>query len=144
MPNLTGKADPLRLPPLATWPTLARPMCSGRVPNRLLSRIRISLPPMLVKTMLRTVASVKPSQARLATSWVAFCGAAAQVSTHPELLAAAVVCLGASATAAPTASTAAAARKPNRRRAPRSHTAPRSGIIRFGPPGETGDPLWRG
>ena len=40
--NVTGKAGPLRLPSLATTPTLAWPMCSGRSPNRLLSRIRTS------------------------------------------------------------------------------------------------------
>src|SRR5450755_677443 len=138
LPNLTGKAEPARLPPPATCPTLARPMTSGRLPNRLLSRIRISLPPMLVKTTFRTVASVKPTRARLMTSWVGFSWAAAQVATHPELLAEAVGGLGARATAAPTASAAAATKKPTRRRAPRSHRAPRSGIIRFGPPGGTG------
>ena len=58
--NFTGKAGPVRLPWLATSPTLARPMSSGLVPNRLLSRIRISLPPTLVNTMLRTVSSSKP------------------------------------------------------------------------------------
>ena len=120
LPNFTGKAGPLRLPPLATSPTLAPPMSSGRSPNRLLSRIRMSLPPMLVKTTLRMVVSVKPAVARLITSRVGFIGAAAQVSTHPELLAEAIGCFGARATAAPIASAAAATRKPPRRRAPRS------------------------
>ena len=86
---------------------------------------------MLVKTTLRMVVSVKPAVARLITSRVGFIGAAAQVSTHPELLAEAIGCFGARATAAPIASAAAATKKPLRRR------APRSGIIRFGPPGET-------
>ena len=58
--NFTGKARPVRLPWLATSPTLAWPISSGLVPNRLLSRIRISLPPTLVNTMLRTVSSSKP------------------------------------------------------------------------------------
>ena len=43
-----------RSPPPPRWPA---PMSSGRSPNRLLSRIRIALPPMLVKTTLRTVVS---------------------------------------------------------------------------------------
>ena len=140
--NVTGNAGPARLPSLATSPTLAWPTSSGRVPNTLLSRIRTSLPPTLVKTTLRTVLSPKPTYALLMTSRVALIGAAAQVSTQPELVAEAAGCSACRATAAPAArATAAMKKKALRRRAPRSaisRRAPRSGIIRFGPPGETG------
>ena len=45
------------------------------------------MPPTLVKTTLRTVLSLKPTYALLMKSRVALTGAAAQVSTHPELVA---------------------------------------------------------
>ena len=106
--KVTGNAGPVRLPALATSPTLACPMSSGRLPNRLLSRIRTALPPTLVKTTLRTVSSLKPTYALLMTSRVALIGAAAQVSTHPELVAEAAGCRACRATAAPAARAAAA------------------------------------
>src|ERR1700759_903367 len=115
-------------------------MCSGRRPYRLLSRMRTSWPPTLVKMTLRMVLLRNPVLARLVPIWAGSMGAVAQVSTQPELLAEATVSgFGVRPTTAPVARAAAA-------RARATYRSTRPGLnIRLGPPGDvTAAPRQRG
>ncbi len=69
--------------PVSGMPTLTRPTVRVRLPNALLSRIRIWLPPTLVNTMLRTVWLLNPAFPGFGSSGVGACGLAAQVVTQP-------------------------------------------------------------
>src|ERR1700759_2585948 len=116
-------------------------MCSGPWPYRLLSRMRTSWPPTLVKMMLRMVWSRNPLLARLAVMWAGSVGAVAQVSTQPELLAEATVGgLGGRPTTAPAARAAAGS-------ASATDRSTRPGLnIRLGPPGDVAaapDQTWQ-
>src|ERR1700760_2398003 len=105
-------------------------MTSGRSPSALLSRIRTSWPPTLVKMTLRMVSLAKPWLPRLATISDGLVIAAAQVSTQPELLADATVgVFGVRPTTAPAISAAAASANAMRRWTRRVEN------IRSGPPG---------
>ena len=69
--------------PVSGMPTLTRPTVTARLPNVLLSRIRIWLPPTLVNTMLRTVWLLNPALPGFGNSGVGACGLVAQVVTQP-------------------------------------------------------------
>ena len=83
-PKVTGCVVPgTNWAPVSGMPTLTRPMVTARLPNVLLSRIRIWLPATLVNTMLRTVWLLNPAFPGFGKSGVGACGLAAQVVTQP-------------------------------------------------------------